>query len=516
MQNNAMFESLTCQVIVAILVCVFAVIFKSVGRMKRIPQGLRPPPGPPGLPIIGNVKDMPTYHQWETFSDWAHKYGDLVYIKVLGVSIVIVNSMAIAQDLFEKRSSLYSDRYSFPMMMLMGWDYNFALMKYGSQHRLYRKAFLRNFHKTAVKELYPIQTKWTWDLLSRLKESPDKFASHVHHYAGAVIIHAVYGIQVLPEGDPYMETARKAMAAVEEAANPGSFFIDFLPILKYVPEWVPGAGFKTKARHWKVAITDLAEIPYRFVQRSLDAGAAVPSITAAMLAKYSRDGSISPEDEKVIRATGAVAFGAGSDTTSVALTWFVMAMVLYPEVQRKAQEELDNVLGMDRLPTFQNREQLPYINAICKEIQRWNPIAPLGLAHAVSRDDIYNGHLIPGGSIVIGNSWAMLRDEKLFGPRPTAFEPERFLRPGACDPSMAFGFGRRVCPGRYMADNSIFLAAACILKVFTISHARDKQGNKIPVEVISTQGTVTSPEKFSCSIIPRSGAEILFSTRPNE
>ena len=80
-------------------------------------------------------------------------------------------------------------------------------------------------------------------------------------------------------------------------------------------------------------------------------------------------------------------------------------MVLFPEAQRKAQEELDKVVGLNRLPEYDDKENLPYINALCKEVLRWHPIAPLGVAHAVTRDDDINGYFIPAGSIVMGNTW---------------------------------------------------------------------------------------------------------------
>lgn len=109
--------------------------------------------------------------------------------------------------------------------------------------------------------------------------------------------------------------------------------------------------------------------------------------------------------------------------TSSSLSWFILAMVLYPGVQRKAHAELDAVV-QDRLPAFQDRDKLPYINAVCKEIYRWRPVSPLGVPHRVTQDDsgsicvhplntssstggptVYRDYFIPAGTIVIGNAW---------------------------------------------------------------------------------------------------------------
>ncbi|KAF8589876.1 cytochrome P450 [Ramaria rubella] len=507
---------LLSDVLVAVFIVLCTLVY--VTRPRRALRGLPNPPGPQGLPIVGNVRDMPTYHQWETFSRWGHEYGDLIYTKTFGTPVVVVNSIETARDLFEKRSSIYSSRPDIPMLTLMGADWTFGFMKYGARWRLHRKTFLRKFHRTAARAFQPIQTKWASVLLSRLKESPDDFVTHLRHFAGAVIMDVVYGIQVLPRGDPYIETAEKAMDSIADAATPGSFLIDLLPILRYIPEWVPGAGFQKKARLWRISITEMVEGPFRVVEDAVSVGTVEPSssVIASLLATYSGHGSVhSDEENEAIRAAGASAYAAGSDTTNVALDWFIMAMVLYPEVQRKAQAELDSVIGMDRLPEFEDRQHLPYINALCKEIQRWNPVVPVGVAHATVEDDVYNGYLIPRGSVVIGNVWAMLHDETVFGPHVSDFEPERFLRPDVRDPDVAFGFGRRACPGRHMADNSIFIAVASILKEFNISHARDIEGNEIPVKPVCTVNAIARPIEYRCSIIPRTAVmeEGLFAGR---
>ena len=138
---------------------------------------------------------------------------------------------------------------------------------------------------------------------------------------------------------------------------------------------------------------------------------------------------------------------------------FFLAMVVSPEAQRKAQKELDEVVGPTRFPDFEDRPNLPYINALCKEVMRWHPIIPVGLAHSVTQDDVFGGYLIPKGSLVLGNTWYsviwpsqllqlilqnrhMLHDETVYGPETDKFLPERFLNPGI-DPTIAFGFGRR-------------------------------------------------------------------------
>jgi hypothetical protein len=155
-------------------------------------------------------------------------------------------------------------------------------------------------------------------------------------------------------------------------------------------------------------------------------------------------------------------------------------MVLYPEVMRKAQEELDRVVGQDRLPSFSDKPALPYICAVIQEVLRWAPVTPLAVAHSLTADDIYEGKFLPSGSLVLGNAWyatlhgsahfadrhphrAMLNDEKMY-PRPEIFNPDRFLKDGKLDPNIrspetvAFGFGRRYAQLDYLCDIALTTA----------------------------------------------------------
>ncbi|KAF8513892.1 cytochrome P450 [Gautieria morchelliformis] len=513
----------TTNIYIALSGVIGAAFLLLVTQRTRIPEGTHLPPGPPGKAIIGNVYDMPKEHEWETYTDWAKKYGmvlstnvdnylnifsgELVYVNVLRQPIVIVNSLAVAQDLFEKRSSIYSDRFDFPMAVdLAGFDWSFSLMRYGNKWRRLRKMFHQKFHLTAATAYTSVQAEHTQELLHRLHESPEDFLQHFRHLSGAIIMEVIYGIKVLPIGDSYIRIAEQAMEAVSELLNPGSFLVDTLPILKYVPEWMPGAGFKTKARVWRQVFTQALVVPFNACKKALREGKAIPSFTASLLKSIADlpEADV-PQQEEAIQSTGAVAYLAGADTTTVALSWFILAMILYPDVQRKAQRELDEFIGADRLPTFEDRDSLPYMNAICKEIQRWHPVAPLAIAHGVMQDDVYNNNFIPEGSVVIGNAWAMLHDKNMYGPNTEHFEPERFLRPCVRDPSVSFGFGRRICPGRHLADNTIYLAACFILKAFTISYAKNANGAEIPIEGSSTSGALPRPEPFQCSITPREG-----------
>ena len=123
-------------------------------------------------------------------------------------------------------------------------------------------------------------------------------------------------------------------------------------------------------------------------------------------------------------------------------------MVLNPDVVKKAQEELDRVVGKGHLPDFSDKDRLPYIDALVKELFRWNPPVPMGIPGRATQDDVYRGYFIPAGTTVMENIWAVFRDPNLY-PDPEVFNPDRFLKDGEINPLISnpedrvFGSGRR-------------------------------------------------------------------------
>ncbi|KAG5643123.1 hypothetical protein DXG03_001549 [Asterophora parasitica] len=177
-------------------------------------------------------------------------------------------------------------------------------------------------------------------------------------------------------------------------------------------------------------------------------------------------------------------------------------MVRNPEVFRKAQEELDQVIGSGRLPTFDDRGSLPYLECILKEVLRWNPPVPLGIPHRVMEDDSYRGYHIPKGTTLIVNIFAILHDCL----EPEEFRPERYAqKTDLPDPrEVVFGFGRRICPGRHFAESSVWCIMANVVATLDISRTPEDQERDTFPEFKFTSGFVRHPQPFACSIRPRS------------
>ncbi|KAK0223381.1 cytochrome P450 [Armillaria fumosa] len=450
----------------------------------------RLPPGPKSLPVIGNLWDVPAEYPWRTYAQWAATYGDIFYLDTPGNPTVVINSAQAAADLFEKRSRNYSDRPDFTMMKLAGWGNIIGFMRYSDQMR--RWMFHQYFNLRAVPAYYYVQVKATSVLLQQLHKSPDAFVHHVRHHAGSIIMKIVYGFDVNPDGDQFVELVDRAMEGARIAGNEGTFVVDYIPSLKYLPRWFPGASFLNLAHVWSQDVWNMKQSPFEYTSESLASGHAPSSFVSENLTKLKQSGV--PENAthlEIIRDTAGVAFGAGTDTTVSVVLSTMLAFLLYPEVQAKAQAELDDVVGHTRLPNFDDRPQLPYIEAILSEALRWNPVVPMGIAHRGVQEDVYSGYYIPAGATIVGNVWAMLHDEKDY-PDPFIFDPDRFMSAEGKEPQpypmAAFGFGRRICPGRYVASNTAWIAIASMASTLSFTKAVDSEGGVVEPSTTFTDG----------------------------
>ncbi|KAG1894332.1 cytochrome P450 [Suillus fuscotomentosus] len=445
------------------------------------------PPGPREWPLISNFLDMPRIKPRITFTEWGKKYGDITHIEVLGRHIIVLNSVKTAMDMMDSKSTLYSDR---PVLPMAG--------------ELQRKNLHRVIGSRAAVNVYnEIEEVETRRFLKCVLVKPDRLQEHIRYTVGAVILRISHGYEVKEKDDPFVDLANRVLTNASQALAPGAFIVDIIPFLAKVPAWFPGAGFKRIACEWRAALKEMASAPHQFVKDQMVAGIAPVSFTSNLL-----EGSgVSAEEDYAVKWSALSLYAGGTDTTVSAIYSLFLAMTLSPDVQKKAQAEIDVVVGPDRLPTFADRDSLPYTDALVKEVLRWHVVSPTGLPHCVTEDDIHDGYYIPKGSLVIPNIWFMLNDPRTYA-NPSQFNPERFLAKDGKEPEMeprtaCFGFVRRICPGLHLADASIWITTAMSLAVFDISKVVE-HGVEVTPDIDQLPGSTSHLKPFKCSIKPRS------------
>ncbi|KAI0062571.1 cytochrome P450 [Artomyces pyxidatus] len=448
---------------------------------------------------------MPRKHEWKTFTLWRKTYGDIVYLNILGRPLIILNTFETATDLMEKRSSKYSDRPRFPLVDLVGHDFNFGFMHYNKRWHACRRVFASQFGKASLPGYYRSHQAAVSTLLNNLLEDPDHFVDHLRLHAGQLIMDVTYGIPIKTREDPLIKTAEAVMSTISIAVSPVMWVYNPIPLLQSLPSWLGGKNFMSQVWKWQSDVQDLQNVPFEMAKASMSALGGRSFFIANLL--QGMDDNASAEQETLIRDCAAVSYGGGSDTTTAISSIFILAMLRHPDIQKAAQSEIDRVVGSHRLPNFSDRARLPYVTAVMMEVLRWHPSSPQGIPHTLAEDDEYKGYRIPAGSVVIGSIWGILHDPEIY-PDPVKFEPERYIVSGELDCSrndptrIAFGFGRRICPGKHFSEDTLWLLMARILATFNI----EPVDADITIPVDFTSGAISHPTPFSCVIRPRSEA----------
>ncbi|KAI9442995.1 cytochrome P450 [Lactarius indigo] len=457
------------------------------------------PPSPRRTPIIGNalqLLDIP----WLISKDCKDRFGDVMYLDAAGSPTIVLNSLKPAVELLERRSNNYSNRPRLIMAQeILSKGLVMGFMSYTASWRRQRRAAQAALSKEAVQEYYPVLTKEATILVSALLTNP--FSSdrtkHFQRAAASAIMSILYDYPTLiSEQDTAIKGIDNYNKRAAHAATPGSFFVEFFPWMMYIPErfakW-KREGLQQAAEHQEMFLRLLNR-----VRGDLASGGTRPSISASLI--LDADRNLLTETEMAFLA-GSM-HSAGSGTIVSVLNWWAVAMVAFPEAQRRAQAQLDAVVGRGRLPTFADSPHLPYIHAIVKEILRWRPAAPLGVPHVTTSEDWYEGMYIPKGTACIANIWRCNHDPAVYGDDADEFRPERFLNErgeltsGPIDRNQeghsTYGFGRRNCVGKLLANDSLFIYVARTLWAVNFERVRDESGN----EVLPDTDTLVDPGLF--------------------
>ncbi|KAI0708472.1 cytochrome P450 [Earliella scabrosa] len=439
-------------------------------------------PGPwPRLhkPLSGQV--------WIKLLEIGRTYGPVYSLRTLRTRSLVINTADAARELLELRSARYANRRLTPMVKLSGFDRGVARERDPVRFRQGRKVIHSVMQPHELDKYDDVINKHLAIFLKGLLDTPEYFMHHARLFTAKIMLEMSHGYEAQSEDDPILREAN-ILVANFAGATKGGYLVDKLPFLSVLPEWLPGMGFKRTARAWREQYDAIAAKAHTYVEQEIAQGTARPSMTSKMLLERT-DERLSRD---IIMYSAAQTYTGGADTSASTIIAFILMMVRHPKVQASAQAEIDGI-GVT-VPHFVHcqRDRLRYVDAVLAEVLRLMPPIPAG--SSASEDDIYNGYMIHKGTILIENVWGMLHDEMVY-PDPFAFRPERWKDITRADfdkhpQNVVYGYGRRVCPGRLLADRLGFLAITSILSLFDISPAYDEIGNRIIPEVEQTDGSI--------------------------
>ncbi|KAG2135175.1 cytochrome P450 [Suillus clintonianus] len=384
-------------------------------------------------------------------------------------------------DIMEKQGGSLTDR---PRMIAAGEILSggqaIGFMHAGDRFRRMRRALHSHLQPKAAEAYQPLQMSHARNTVLDILDDPYNFQNHATTYAAASIIKKTYG-KTTPTSasDTEVREVHRLFESFRTALRPGAYLVDSIPWLKYLP-WY-GLDLKRQFESTRKLYTNqlnrvkqqLARIVLPTFRLCLNYSTAEQCGCWSFVCEiYARKRAPPSFDETEMAFLGGALFGAGSDTTAVAICTVLMAAACFPEEQAKVQAELDMVIGRHRAPTFTDQESLPCLQAFISEALRWRPLAANGFAHRTTEDVIWENYCIPAGTTVSGNHWAISRDPEVY-PDPDMFKPQRWINDqGRMREDLKFfvyGFGRRICPTQHVANRSVFINSLLILWAFQLT-----------------------------------------------
>ncbi|KAI0258326.1 cytochrome P450 [Gloeopeniophorella convolvens] len=461
------------------------------------------PPGPRGLPFIGNALQLRD-RRWMFTPDYRQKHGDMIYMTALGQRMLFLNTQKVAADLLDKRSSIYINRPHF----LVANDFlerglAIGLARSTDTWRRMRRAAQDSFSKNAAKDYHEIQMREAVFLACNVLSDPVNLDNHMRRTAASAILSILYDMPPIEtDDDPNVAKINRHNGRLIEATKLGAYWVEYLPWLQHVPSRF--AGWKRKLERYHQEANTMYFDLFNKVQNDMNQGIDRPSMSANLIKQQKHFGL---SDVEAVWTAGDM-FSAASETTAVALMWWCAAMLAYPDTQARAQKELDAVVGRGRPPSFADLPHLPYTYAMVRELLRWRPPNRFGIPHVSVADDWYENVFIPCGTMVFSNVWQCNHDPELYGADAAHFNPARFLDkeggfiPGPPDAReeghMTFGYGRRACVGKHVANNSLFIDIATLLWGLKFEPKKDEQGREVPVNVNDYFGESLVQYVLSC------------------
>lgn len=493
-------SSLSSVAVAIILACLY-VCKVSLSKKNSLP------PGPPGEIILGHFRIVPTNNPEYEYMRWSKEYkSDILGFHMPGKTIIVLNSVRAAMDLLDKRGGNYSDRPDFILFMAMGWEKTLTFLRAGPMFKKHRSMLQRAFSKTNIVQFRPWQEFQARIMLKGFSEKPRDWEHILRRFATAVIMGIAHGVKIDNDSSPFIEMAEKASYALGHGGAPAGTPVDYFPFIRHLPRIFHDQTLRN-AMKWRQDIRNIHEEPYKAAVSSDERAPSILQGLLDQLEEHKKSGNDSNMTESDVKGAAAAVYAAGQDTVWSSIVVFILNMVLHPEVQSKAQSMIDQVVGRDRLPSYEDRPKLPYVEFIVQETLRWCPVSPLGVPHRAMQDDQYKGYLIPKGALVYANARAMTHDATVYN-NPDAFDPDRYIPVadggrGEPFPVGHFGFGRRKCVGLHLAEASIWIVVVSMLSTFDIKRDLDQDGHELVPKVKLTNGLTSHPERFPCRIIGR-------------
>lgn len=439
------------------------------------------PPGPRGLPLLGNILQIDQVDVRRTFARWHQQYGPVVRLKLGWSDMIVLGTIPTTKDLFGKKGARYSSRPEMTMAReVMTKNMQTSTLPYGDKWKSHNRIHVSLLNSRMSQKYQKLVHMESRRALFRLLTA-DEMVPCFNRLKFNIIYTLAYAKDPEKNDADFREILDLADSFSQALTN-STWIVDIFPTLNHLPTFLAP---------WKKFGDRFYERTQKWFQRNSAHAMEVGSWSwTKHVMTCENTGNLTPAE---IRSLIGVLFEAGVDSTATSLHYFVLACILHPNAVERARKELDNVVGRSRLPNLHDVTAMPYVKGFVKEVLRWRPILQ-GLPHRTTADDTYMGYQIRKGSTVLFNHWGAHQDEDMY-PKPGLFRPERYVENPDL-PLGSFGYGRRACPGRHLAMMTLETMIPSLLWAFDFQSSADLELHKDALSGATAIGAFLKPLEF--------------------
>ncbi|PKA55677.1 Premnaspirodiene oxygenase [Apostasia shenzhenica] len=504
-------SSLFLPIIIAFfLFLVKALLSKNLTRTRK-PSSDDLPPGPWKLPFIGSLHHLVGGNSHRRFRQLAETHGPILHLKLGEVDLVVVSSPELAREVAKTRDLCFAAR---PQLtagnILFNGHHGIATAPHGHYWSEIRKLCATELLSAKrVKSFAPIREEEAQNLIMailRKTGSPVNLSEMLPYYTNAATVRAAFGRE--------MEEKERFLAMMKEMMRVCSGFalVDLFPSLSFLGA---ATGLRRRMKKvWKEMDEVLEKVLGEEGDRRREAAGeedideGVENSLVRILKRVKENGEFvkATLTRDNIKAIIVDMFAGGTDTTTITIIWALTEVLRHPKIMHKVQEEISKVLKGNDIIKDHDIQKMPYLKNVVKETLRMHPPGPLLLPRVCRETTRISKYVIPVGTRVIINAWALATDPKSWDD-PESFRPERFEESevdfkGTDFEYIPFGAGRRMCPGMLFGLAGIELWLGHLLYYFDWKIADGR--NPVELDVEEEFGLTLNRKKDLCLIaVPR-------------
>ncbi|QCE08421.1 Cytochrome P450 [Vigna unguiculata] len=455
------------------------------------------PPGPWKLPVIGSLHHLIGFLPHHRLRELAKNYGPLMHLKLGEASTIVVSSPEVAKDVMKTFDTIFAQRpHQVGADIMCYGSTDIVTSPYGGYWKQLRRICSQELLSIArVRSFRSIREKEVLNLVRNIETNVGSFVNlseKVASMTSAIVGRTTFGEKCKDQKE-FISIVKKLVEMVESMV-----IFDMFPSHKWL-HVITGQKPKLEELHRKYDVI----IGNIITETEKKIGEVeVNSLLSVLLNVRNQDSLEYPLTIDNIKAVMLNIFGGGTYTSSAIIEWAMSEMLENPEVMAKSQEEVTRVFSSKGYCSEESLEELKYLKAVIKETMRLHPPFPLLHPRECRETCEVKGYMIPAGTQVIVNAWAVARDPEYWSD-PEKFYPERFMDSpidykGNHHEFIPFGAGRRICPGISFGVITIELCLAQLLYYF---NWKLPNGNKENLEMAEALGAF-SKRKTDLVLVP--------------